>query len=136
MTEYSADDARRLADEFKREGYFDQLKRDVLTQKHENDELPLEQSIRNNVADVVRKMVAEDENLIFKNRGSTSALIEAQLFKQGYKRLGEGENGIQLEEYLHKVLDDSELTQDIKNKLNGLGPTDGGDESTQNDGST
>ncbi|KAH9200056.1 complex proteins associated with Set1p component shg1-domain-containing protein [Zygosaccharomyces rouxii] len=95
MTDYNADDARKLADEFKREGYFDQLKRDILTQKHDNDELPLEQSIRNNVASVVRKMVTDDENLIFKNRGSTSALIEAQLFKQGYKRLGEGEDGIQ-----------------------------------------
>ncbi|GAV47375.1 hypothetical protein ZYGR_0H02160 [Zygosaccharomyces rouxii] len=136
MTDYNADDARKLADEFKREGYFDQLKRDILTQKHDNDELPLEQSIRNNVASVVRKMVTDDENLIFKNRGSTSALIEAQLFKQGYKRLGEGEDGIQLEEYLNKVLNDSELTQGIKDKLNGLRPTDGGNESIQNDGST
>lgn len=130
MTAYSADDARKLADEFKREGYFDQLKRDVLTRNHENDELPLEQSIRNNVADIVKKMVAEDENLIFKNRGSTSALIEAQLFKQGYKKLREGPKGIELEEYLHKVLNDSELTQGIKDKLEGFS------QHIQNDGST
>lgn len=136
MAAYSIDDARKLADEFKREGYFDQLKRDVLTQKHGNDELPLEQSIRNTVTDIVKKMVTEDENLIFKNRGSTSALIEAQLFKQGYKRLGEGDNGIQLEEYLHKVMNNSELTQDIKNKLNRFTFINESDEPIQNDEST
>lgn len=142
MTTYNANDARRLADEFKREGYFDQLKRNILARGPENDELSLEQSIRNNVADVVKQMIADDENLIFKNRGSTSALIEAQLFKQGYRRLGEGENGIQLEEHLQRTLNNPELINEIRDKLTRIASTDGHDgingtgEPIQNDGST
>lgn len=111
------DEARRLADEFKRKGYFDKLKHDILTQNYETADEPVEQAIKNNVAAVVRQMVVEDENLIFRNRGSTSALIEAQLFKQGYRKLGEGKNGIQLEEYLNTTLKDPQLIQDISDKL-------------------
>ncbi|AQZ15695.1 SHG1 (YBR258C) [Zygosaccharomyces parabailii] len=111
------DQARKLADEFKREGHFDKLKRAILTQKYGDANEPIEQSIKNNVATVVRQMVAEDENLIFRNRGSTSALIEAQLFKQGYRKLEEGESGIQLEEYLRSTLKDPQLVQEIRNNL-------------------
>lgn len=113
------DEARKVADEFKKEGHFDKLKQDILSQELRGGDVQgtIEQVIRDKVATVVKDMVAEDENLIFKNRGSTSALIESQIFKDGYKKLGEGQNGVNVEDYIHDTLNDPLLSSRIKEKL-------------------
>lgn len=61
-------------------------------------------------------MVKNDETLIFKNRGSTSALIEAQLFKDGYEKLNNEE--FDLEKFIdQETIDNKGLQQRIKEML-------------------
>ncbi|EDO16443.1 hypothetical protein Kpol_1066p7 [Vanderwaltozyma polyspora DSM 70294] len=115
------DKAQEAVERFKRQGYFDKIKQDILNkQLYEESNLSVQEMIRDKVGKIVKDMVSEDENLIFKNRGSTSALIEAQIFKDGYKKLQEGENGIKLDEYIDNSLSDKILLEDIKSKLYGL----------------
>lgn len=113
------DEARKLADQFKREGYLDKLKQEILSKEWDqnNSNKTVEQIIRTKVSTVVKNMVNEDENLIFKNRGSTSALIEAQLFKEGYKKLTDNDDGIKLDEYMHSTLHDPMLIEQIEKNL-------------------
>lgn len=113
------DEARKLADQFKREGHLDKLKQEILSKEWDqnNSTKTVEQTIRTKVSTVVKNMVTEDENLIFKNRGSTSALIEAQLFKEGYKKLTDSDDGIKLDEYMHKTLHDPILIEQIQKNL-------------------
>ncbi|QLL33902.1 hypothetical protein HG536_0F02270 [Torulaspora globosa] len=116
------DEAKKLADEFKREGYFDKLKQKILSQELNNGEAEttIEQIIRHKVDTIVKGMVADDENLVFKNRGSTSALIESQLFKDNYKKLSEGNGALNVDEYIQEQLNDKLLRSHIKEKLEAL----------------
>lgn len=118
----NVDEAKRLADEFKKEGHFDKLKQKILSQELNNGdaETPVEQIIRHKVDSIVKGMVADDENLVFKNRGSTSALIESQLFKDNYKKLSEGTDGLNLDEYIQEQLNDGLLRSQIKETLESL----------------
>ena len=115
----NSDEARRLADEFKKEGHFDKLKHDILSQELKQGEssTSVEQTIRAKVNALVRAMVAEDENLIFKNRGSTSALIESQIFKDGYKARSQGEGGLNVEEYIQEKLNEPALQDHVREKI-------------------
>ncbi|CCD23498.1 Shg1p NDAI_0B04630 [Naumovozyma dairenensis CBS 421] len=129
------DPAKEFAEAFKKQGYFDQLKREILSKnwKSNNDDddgtntttsVTVEQTIKNKVADSVKDMVDKDPNLIFKNRGTTSALIEAQLFKDDYKKLSEGDNKILLTDFIQQTLNDQELTDGIISKLESIIPDD------------
>ncbi|QLQ78445.1 hypothetical protein HG537_0A06920 [Torulaspora globosa] len=122
----NVDEARKLADEFKREGYFDKLKQKILSQEVNNGDADtaIEQIIRRKVDSIVKSMVTDDENLVFKNRGSTSALIESQLFKDNYKRLSEGDDGLNVDEYIQEQLNDKLLRSQIKEKLETLANND------------
>ena len=90
----------------------------------ENSE-SFEQALRKRVASTVKEMVNEDEELIFKNRGLTSALIESQLVKDNYLKLGskmEGDNGdgekkFDLDVYVRSKLQDPKLLEMIKGQL-------------------
>lgn len=115
----NVDEARKLADEFKKEGHFDRLKHDILSQPlHQDDSSStVEQAVRAKVNAVVKRMVEEDENLIFKNRGTTSALIESQIFKDGYKDLSEGNDGLNVEEYIQEKLNEPALRDQLKERL-------------------
>lgn len=94
---YNQEDSKRLSDKYKKEGHFDKLKREILSNPwnstEENSE-SFEQALRKRVASTVKEMVNEDEELIFKNRGLTSALIESQLVKDNYLKLGSKMEGI------------------------------------------
>lgn len=118
----NVDEARKLADEFKREGHFDKLKQEILSQElnEGGTDISVEQLIRRKVDAIVRGMVADDENLAFKNRGSTSALIESQLFKDNYKKLSEGEDGFNVDEFIQEQLNATALRAQIKDKLDDL----------------
>ncbi|CCC68814.1 hypothetical protein NCAS_0B07300 [Naumovozyma castellii] len=119
------DRAKELAEEFKRQGFLDKLKHDILSQNWNKDEstdntieaVNLQEAIRNKVMATVNEMVKNDENLIFKNRGTTSALIEAQLFKDKYKKLAEGDDGVPLDKYIQMTLSDPKLEEGIKRNL-------------------
>lgn len=115
----NVDEARRLADEFKRQGHFDRLKHGILSQQLQQGDAStsVEQIIRAKVNALVRNMVAEDENLIFKNRGSTSALIESQIFKDGYQELSQGDDGLNVEEYIQEKLNEAALRDEVREKL-------------------
>ncbi|CCK69304.1 Shg1p KNAG_0C01910 [Huiozyma naganishii CBS 8797] len=118
----SIDPAKKLAEKFKQQGYLDQLKRDVLTTPiamRENAS-PLEQTIKDLVVEVVKDVVANDEDLIFKNRAATSAQVESQIFKGGYRKLNEVENGINLEEFIQEAIKDPKLIASIKTNLESL----------------
>ena len=82
MSDREIDPAVKIADEFKKRGFFDEAKNSILAQPISDVEpTTLEQFIRERVSSTVAAMVRGDESLIFKNRGSTSALIEGQLVK-------------------------------------------------------
>lgn len=117
------DPAEILVDRFKKEGYFDRLKHDILNSqvKSENDvSSSLEESIKQTVNSIVKSMIQKDENLIFKNRGTTSALIEAQLYKDNYKKLEEGEKGIDINSQLMMALESPQLLKMITEQLTSL----------------
>ncbi|CAI4283118.1 BCN_G0004710.mRNA.1.CDS.1 [Saccharomyces cerevisiae] len=125
---YNQEDSKRLSDKYKKEGHFDKLKREILSNPwndtEENSE-SFEQALRKRVASTVKEMVNEDEELIFKNRGLTSALIESQLVKDNYLKLGskmEGDNGdgekkFDLDVYVRSKLQDPKLLEMIKGQL-------------------
>lgn len=113
-----SDPAQELVDNFKRKGHSDKLKRDLLNSKWNPDNpLSLEQAVKQRVIEVVKQMVLEDESLIFKNRGSTSALLEAQLYKEQYRKLDDPSNNFQLESIIDELLKDSELSDRIRSIL-------------------
>ncbi|CUS21072.1 LAQU0S02e05248g1_1 [Lachancea quebecensis] len=116
MSREELDPAVNLADEFKKRGYFDEAKNRILA-KHipGSAATTLEQFIKDRVASVVAGMVNEDESLVFKNRGSTTALIEGQLLKDGYEKLNT--ESIQIDAMLRRVLEDPSLKAEIKAKL-------------------
>lgn len=118
----NVDEAKKLADEFKREGHFDKLKQQILSQELKPGvaETTIEQIIKRKVETIVKDMVVDDENLVFKNRGSTSALIESQLFKDNYKKLSEGDDGFNVDEYIQEQLNDTVLRSQVKEKLDAL----------------
>lgn len=116
----SADKARDLADLFKMEGHFDKLKESILSRSADDAGNSVAQLIRNEVSTVVRGMVLEDENLIFKNRGSTSALIESRLLKGSYEKLGHIYQGRNVEEYVQAALHDPNLLQQIERNLQNM----------------
>ncbi|CCE64757.1 hypothetical protein TPHA_0I02560 [Tetrapisispora phaffii CBS 4417] len=109
------DKAQELADLFKKHGYFDKLKQDILNKRIENGEqsAQLQELVKLKVAQIVNEMVNSNEDLIFKNRGSTTALIEGQIVKDGYAKLNTGENGINLTE----VIEESMSSEDMKNDI-------------------
>ncbi|QLG72116.1 hypothetical protein HG535_0C04700 [Zygotorulaspora mrakii] len=115
---HNRDKASDLAEQFKREGHFDRLKEQILSRSlaEQNGETVV-QTIRSEVSAIVRNMVLEDDNLLFKNRGSTSALIESQLLKDGYQKLTENGKGIKVDEYVSTSLSDPELLEQVKGNL-------------------
>ncbi|KAM3159981.1 COMPASS component SHG1 [Lachancea thermotolerans] len=116
MSREELDPAVNLADEFKKRGYFDEAKNGILAGPiQESSTTTLEQFIKDRVTSVVAEMVNEDESLIFKNRGSTTALIEGQLLKDGYEKLNT--ESIQIDVLLRRVLEDPDLKAEIKAKL-------------------
>ena len=70
-------------------------------------------------------MVKQDEELISKNRGLTSALIESQLVKDNYSKLNskndksndDGAKKFELDVYIHSKLQDPKLLEMIKRQL-------------------
>ncbi|AMD19311.1 HBR410Wp [Eremothecium sinecaudum] len=117
MSANSEDPAIALAELFKRKGHLDKLKQSILTDSINNDNIDqnLETLIRTGVKNLIKDMVLKDENLIFKNRGSTSAILEAQLFKSGYNVLNNGETDI--DKIIENRLNDKELENQIKSIL-------------------
>ncbi|CAI4059307.1 hypothetical protein N7582_001338 [Saccharomyces uvarum] len=125
---YGVEDGKKLSDKYKKEGHFDKLKRDILSNTWNGTEegnKSFEQMLRDRVASVVKEMVNEDEDLIFKNRGLTSALIESQLVKDNYSKLnnknddnyGNDARKFELDAYIHSKLQDPELLEMIKKQL-------------------
>lgn len=121
------DQARELANQFKKQGLFDKLKLEIISRKsnivtRENGTLSdsLETVLKNLTTSIVKEMVYKDEDLIFKNRGPTSALLEAQLLKDDYKRLNEGKDGIDLNKYLQSCINDPALYDIVYKELEEL----------------
>ncbi|KAK5780771.1 Shg1p PWA37_003424 [Arxiozyma heterogenica] len=124
LVQNQVDQARELANQFKKQGHFDKLKSEILSRESniktkENVTVPgsLETVLKNVTTSIVKDMVSKDEDLIFKNRGSTSALLEAQLLKDDYKKFGEGKNGIELNRYLQSCINDPDLYETIYKEL-------------------
>lgn len=112
------DPAKELTDNFKKKGYFDKIKQEIVVKELSKDGNggTVEQFVKQRVAQIVNGMVKNDETLIFKNRGSTSALIEAQLFKDGYEKLNNEE--FDLEKFIdQETIDNKALQQRIKEML-------------------
>lgn len=110
------DPAKKLADQFKKQGHFDKIKQDMLLGPIDNtDSTPLQDFIKTRVSAVVQTMVKDDESLIFKNRGSTSALIEGQLLKDGYRKLDT--DTISVDARIRKIFEQPQLTTQLKETL-------------------
>lgn len=121
------DPARELAEQFKKQGYFDRLKSEILsresniiTNENVRSSESLEKILKDLTAATVKNMVEQDEELIFKNRGPTSALVEAQLLKNNYKKFSEHENGIDLTRYINGCLQDPSLYDTIYKEMEQL----------------
>ncbi|CAI4056071.1 Shg1p SKDI_02G3670 [Saccharomyces kudriavzevii IFO 1802] len=125
---YNEEDSKKLFDRYKKEGHFDKLKRDILSSPWDDTgegNESFEQMLRERVAITVKKMVNEDEELIFKNRGLTSALIESQLVKDSYSKLndkndknnGDDAKKFELDAYIRSKLQDPKLLEMIKSQL-------------------
>lgn len=110
----SLDPAKDLADAFKKEGHLDKMKNEILSQNLKDD-MNLEQFIREQVKKLVRSKVQEDESLVFKNRGTTTALLEGQLFKDGFKSLSTAE--VDIENLLDVSLNSNVLEKQIRDIL-------------------
>ncbi|CDO95304.1 unnamed protein product [Kluyveromyces dobzhanskii CBS 2104] len=106
----SLDPANDLAEAFKKEGHLDSLKKEILSQNVQ-DNINLEEFIKSRVRELVSDKVREDESLIFKNRGTTTALLEGQLFKEGFKNINLPT--IDAEKLLNDSLNDEALKQKI-----------------------
>ncbi|AAS53982.1 AFR611Cp [Eremothecium gossypii ATCC 10895] len=118
MDNLGQDPAVALAEAFKRKGYLDKLKLSILTEPaHPGTPCSesLEHLIKGRVQKLIRDMVAKDESLLFKNRGSTSAVLEAQLFKSGYNVLNDGD--LCVDKLIDEKLHDPTLTAQITELL-------------------
>lgn len=114
------DQARDLAELFKKQGYFDKLKSEILSRQsniitngNERSSDSLEKLLKRLTTDMVKDMVNRDEELLFKNRGPTSALLEAQILKDNYKKLSEGKDGVDLNGYLEGCTHDPALQDTV-----------------------
>ncbi|SCV03804.1 LAMI_0H11100g1_1 [Lachancea mirantina] len=113
------DAAEKLVDDYKKQGHFDRLKNEFFTRN--NDALQggnLENHVRARVDSVVKEMVEKDELLLFKNRGSTSALIEAQLLKDDYRRLDK--EPVKIADAIQNGLETSSLKEQVRHQLEEL----------------
>lgn len=116
MSDREIDPAVKIADEFKKRGFFDEAKNSILAQPISDVEpTTLEQFIRERVSSTVAAMVRGDESLIFKNRGSTSALIEGQLVKDGYEKLNT--STVKIDSTLRRALEDPEFKSRVISQL-------------------
>ncbi|CCF57427.1 hypothetical protein KAFR_0C04370 [Kazachstania africana CBS 2517] len=121
MTGQDTDEAYLLAEKFKKQGYFDKLKQDILTESIDgNGDETLEKKIKETVTDIVKNMVNEEEELIFKNRGTTSALIESKILMDNYKMLSENKEPLNVEKTIKEALQNANLSDDIKATLEKL----------------
>ncbi|CAL9731754.1 COMPASS component Shg1p [Monosporozyma unispora] len=121
------DQARELAEQFKKQGYFDRLKSEILsrdsniiTNGNVRSSESLEKILKDLTTSTVKDMVNKDEELIFKNRGPTSALVEAQLLKNNYRKFNEGQNGIDLNRYLEGCMQDPALGDTVHKEIQQL----------------
>ncbi|CEP64716.1 Shg1p LALA0_S13e01420g [Lachancea lanzarotensis] len=116
MTSNEIDPAVKLADEFKKRGSFDEQKSRILAEVIEGtDGMSLEEFVRTRTATLVNTIVQEDESLIFKNRGSTSALIEGRLVKNGFEELNT--ESIHIDAILRKMVEDPAFKESLKERL-------------------
>lgn len=120
--EYDDQDAVKLAELFKKQGHLDKLKNEILRSKLANsedseDSQTFEETVKKAVAETVKQMVSEDENMIFKNRGTTSALIETRVLKDEYAVLKNDQSGTDIQKFISENLRDGKLKEEIRNKL-------------------
>ncbi|CCH61006.1 hypothetical protein TBLA_0D05120 [Henningerozyma blattae CBS 6284] len=125
MDKQNIDPAQQLVIDFKRQGHFDKLKNQILSNNIENDQ-NIQDLIKLKIIEIVNQMVSKDESLIFKNRGINSALIESKIIKDDYKLLqnNETENdstkNIDLNKFINDSLNDSTLYDEILQILNSM----------------
>lgn len=86
---------QELAKEFKRQGYFDNLKREILTREvpalEGTNTLRFQEHVGNIVQRLVQDMIKEDSTLLFKeSKASSVSLVESQFTKNNNEHL----NGI------------------------------------------
>lgn len=110
----SIDLAKDLADKFKKEGHLDNLKKEILSQTLKDD-LDLEQFIKSQVKELTQAQVLQDESLVSKNRGTTTALLEGKLFKDGFRELNTED--VNVDELILWSLDNEKLREKIYNIL-------------------
>ena len=113
------DPARDLTERFKKEGHFDKLKQEILAKTIEcgGDSKTIQEALKLSVSDVVRQLVNEDEEIVFKNRGSTSAMLEGQLIKNNYAKIKDSEFGVDVEKFVGEALSDPAIIDEIKRGL-------------------
>lgn len=120
--EYDEQDAVKLAELFKKQGHLDKLKNEILRTKLEDSKdsqisQTFDETVKKTVTETVKQMVSEDENMIFKNRGTTSALIETQVLKDEYVMLKNDQIGIDIQKFISEKLTDDSLRDEIRNEL-------------------
>ncbi|KAL3229721.1 COMPASS component SHG1 [Nakaseomyces bracarensis] len=117
MAGISYDAAREVTEQFKKAGHFDKLKQEMLEKKVSGSDKTLQVALKESVADIVRELVGEDEEILFKNRGSTSALVEAQLMKGNYEKIRESPSGVDIEKFVNDALADPELLAKVEEEV-------------------
>lgn len=115
MTGTSYDEARDLTEQFKKAGHFDKLKQEILSKNVVDSDKTLQEALKESVAQIVRELVGEDEEILFKNRGSTSALIEAQLMKSDYEKIKN--SGVDIEKFVNDALANTNLLEKIEGEV-------------------
>lgn len=114
------DPAQQIADQFKLKGHLDKIKKDILTKDVTAQNTSMEELIKRIVSDMVKQMVEKDEELIFKNRASTSAELESRITKNYYSLLDKSNKQISLNGYINYNIQDPKLKESIRSKLKEL----------------
>lgn len=107
------DPAQDLTNQFKLKGHLDEIKKELLTRKI-SDKTPMEELIKRIVSDIVKQMVEKNEELLFKNRATTSAELELQITKDYYSLLDRSNKEISLNRYIKFNMKDPELRRLIR----------------------
>lgn len=125
MTASDQDEAVLLAELFKKQGYLDKLKNEIITKHITNPNdatksITFEDAVKEEVKRTVRSMVENDENLIFKNRGTTTALIETRISKDDYQLLRGEASGIDIHNFVKENIQNTDVSEGVLRTLTDL----------------
>ncbi|AOW02014.1 complex proteins associated with Set1p component shg1-domain-containing protein [Yarrowia lipolytica] len=113
-------DARKLVEEFRRSGKFDEMRRDALAKFKQSD---LHGDIRQQIQEIVDKEIESQPQVLSRGRGKSAALIEGAINRNS----GKDSVYTKVDGYVDGAIDQS-LEKKIQDALQGMV---GGEEKTE-----